>query len=54
MKKKSTESPRNFINHLCDMMVEAIKSLSISEAEMKKRFTFTNVELIQELENKKP
>ncbi|MDG5491279.1 lysophospholipid acyltransferase family protein [Psychroserpens sp. SPM9] len=43
---------KKFYHHLCDMMVEAIKSLSISEAEMKKRFTFTNVELIQELENK--
>ena len=39
-----------FYHHLCDMMVESIKSMTISEAEMKKRFTFSNVELIQNLE----
>ena len=42
---------KKFYHHLCDMMVEAIKSLTITEAEMKKRFTFTNVELLQDLEN---
>lgn len=42
---------KRFYHHFCDMMVEAIKSLTISEAEMKKRFTFTNVELIQNIEN---
>jgi len=41
---------KTFYHHLCDMMVEAIKSLTITEEEMKKRFTFTNVELLQELE----
>lgn len=41
-----------FYHHLCDMIMEAIKSLTISEAEMKKRFTFANVELINDLENK--
>lgn len=40
-----------FYHHLCDMIVESIKSMTISEAEMKKRFTFTNVELLQEIEN---
>ncbi|MBR9915943.1 MAG: lysophospholipid acyltransferase family protein [Algicola sp.] len=43
---------KKFYHHLCDMMVEAIKSLTISEAEMKKRFTFTNVELMQNIENR--
>jgi KDO2-lipid IV(A) lauroyltransferase len=42
---------KKFYHHLCDMVVESIKSLTISEAEMKKRFTFTNVELIQNIEN---
>ena len=42
---------KKFYHHLCDMMVEAIKSLTISEAEMKKRFTFTNVELLQDIED---
>ena len=39
-----------FYHHLCDMIVEAIKSLTITEREMKKRFTFNNVELLQDLE----
>jgi len=41
---------KKFFHHLCDMILESIKSLTISEKEMKKHFTFTNVELIQELE----
>ena len=32
------------------MMVEAIKSMTISEKEMKKRFTFSNIELINAIE----
>lgn len=43
---------KRFYHHLCDMMVEAIKSFSITEAEMKERFTFKNIELLQKLENK--
>ena len=39
-----------FYHHLCDMIVEAIKSLSISEREMKKRFKFSNVALIKDIE----
>lgn len=39
-----------FYHHFCDMMLEAIKSLTISEKSMRKRFTFTNVELINNLE----
>lgn len=39
-----------FYHHLCDMIVESIKSLTISESEMKKRFTFTNVDVIQNIE----
>ncbi|PWI29043.1 lipid A biosynthesis acyltransferase [Flavobacteriaceae bacterium LYZ1037] len=41
---------KKFYHHLCDMVVESIKSMTISEAEMKKRFTFSNVEVIQQLE----
>jgi KDO2-lipid IV(A) lauroyltransferase len=42
---------KQFYHHLCDMMVEAIKSLTISEKQMLKRFKFSNVELIQNIEN---
>lgn len=50
--KEISTITNKFYHHLCDMIVEAIKSLTISEAEMKKRFTFTNVELINNLEKK--
>ncbi|MDO7171166.1 lysophospholipid acyltransferase family protein [Mariniflexile sp. AS56] len=52
--KSETEIKRitkAFYHHLCDMILEAIKSMTISESEMKKRFTFSNVELVQEIEN---
>ncbi|MCO4820934.1 MAG: lysophospholipid acyltransferase family protein [Flavobacteriaceae bacterium] len=42
---------KKFYHHLCDMMLESIKSMTIKEAEMKKRFAFTNVELMQDIEN---
>lgn len=41
---------KKFYHHLCDMMVEAIKSMTISEKEMKKRFTFTNVDVLKNIE----
>lgn len=41
-----------FYHHFCDMMVEAIKSMSISEYELLKRYKFTNVDLINDLEKK--
>ncbi|WP_452603260.1 lysophospholipid acyltransferase family protein [Pontimicrobium sp. MEBiC06410] len=44
---------KKFYHHLCDMVVESIKSMTITEAQMKKRFTFTNMELITDLETKK-
>lgn len=44
---------KKFYHHLCDMILESIKSMTISEAEMRKHFTFTNIELIQDLEQQK-
>ena len=41
-----------FYHHLCDMIVEAIKSMTISEKTLKKRYTFKNIELIHQLEEK--
>ena len=43
---------RKFYHHLCDMVVESIKSMSISETELKKRFVYTNVEVEIKLEIK--
>jgi KDO2-lipid IV(A) lauroyltransferase len=42
-----------FYHHLCDMVVEAIKSLTISEREMKEHFRFSNVEVLNEIEQMK-
>ena len=47
-----TSITSKFYHHFCDMMVEAIKSMTISEAELRKRYKFTNVELINDLEEK--
>jgi len=40
-----------FYHHLCDMILESIKSLTISEAEMRKRFVFANFEEIHKITN---
>ncbi|WP_104736020.1 lysophospholipid acyltransferase family protein [Hanstruepera ponticola] len=42
---------KKFYHHLCDMILESIKSMTISEKEMKKRFTFTNVQLLKDIES---
>lgn len=36
--------------HMCDMFLEMIKTMSISESEMNKRFQFVNIEIYKELE----
>ncbi|MGV6829495.1 MAG: lysophospholipid acyltransferase family protein [Flavobacteriales bacterium] len=41
---------KQFFQHFCDMLVESIKSISISETEIKKRFVFTNLEEIKNVE----
>lgn len=43
---------KKFYHHLCDMFCEMIKSLTISNASLRKRFTFTNVELLKAYEQK--
>ena len=39
-------------HHLCDMFLEMIKTMSLSEVEMNKRFKFTNLEMFKDLEKK--
>jgi len=41
---------KKFYQHFCDMIFESIRSLSISEAEIKKRFKFTNIEELHKVE----
>lgn len=41
-----------FYHHLCDMILESLKSLSIKEEDIRARYKFTNVDLILDLEKK--
>jgi len=41
---------KKFYQHFCDMIFESIKTLTISEAEIKRRFKFTNLDEIIEVE----
>lgn len=43
---------KKFFQHLCDIIFETIKSLTISEIEIRKRFVFKNPELLEELYQK--
>jgi lauroyl/myristoyl acyltransferase len=38
--------------HLCDMFLEMIKTMTISSEEMNKRFKITNIDLVKEYEKK--
>ena len=44
---------KKFYKHMCDMFLEMIKTLSISDKEMHKRFNYTNLEVIQGIEQRK-
>lgn len=41
---------KNFYRHLCDIMFESLKSISISKKEIKKRFKLLNPEVINAIE----
>lgn len=43
---------KKFYRHFCDSFVEMIKTMSISEKEMNKRFKLENMELVNEFERK--
>ena len=51
--KEITLIQKKFYHHLCDMILESVKSITISETEIKKRYVFTNVEEIHKLEKEK-
>jgi KDO2-lipid IV(A) lauroyltransferase len=52
-KEERLQIEKKFYSHLCDMFLEMIKSLTISKASMRKRFVFTNIDLITDYEKKK-
>ncbi|MCR9228165.1 MAG: lysophospholipid acyltransferase family protein [Flavobacteriaceae bacterium] len=43
---------KNFYKHMCDMFLEMIKTMGISKKEIQKRFTVTNIEVLNGLEDK--
>lgn len=43
---------KEFYKHFCDLVVETIKTFSLSADEVKRRFKYTNVALLQEYEKK--
>lgn len=43
---------KKFFKHMCDMFLEMIKTMNITDKEIKERFVFTNEEMIHEYEKK--
>ena len=43
---------KKFYHYMCDMFLEMVKTMSISQKEMEKRFVFTNLDLYLDLEKK--
>jgi KDO2-lipid IV(A) lauroyltransferase len=43
---------KKFFHHMCDIFLEMIKTMTISEKEINKRYHFTNLEVYKELEKK--
>lgn len=50
--KERLEVERKFYTHMCDLFMEMIKTMTISEKEINRRFVITNIELIAEYEAK--
>ncbi len=48
--KERLEIEKKFFHHMCDMFLEMIKTMTISEDEINKRYKFTNLEVYKDLE----
>ena len=42
---------KKFYHHLCDLMVESIKLMTISEFDLKRRYKFTNIDELKQYED---
>lgn len=51
-KEERLKIEKKSFRHLCDMFLEMIKTMNISQKEMDKRFQYTNLEMYQNLEKK--
>jgi KDO2-lipid IV(A) lauroyltransferase len=49
--KKSIQ--KAFYRHMCDMFLETIKTMNISEEELKKRYALPNIDLLLDLEKER-
>lgn len=43
---------KKFFRHMCDMFLEMIKTMTISEEEINRRYRFTNIEVYKDFEKK--
>jgi len=43
---------KKFYQHMCDLFLEMIKTMTISDAEINKRFVFKNIDVLRNLEKK--
>lgn len=43
---------KKFYSHMCDMFLEMIKTITITQKEIEKRFSFSNMEVYYEMEKK--
>jgi KDO2-lipid IV(A) lauroyltransferase len=43
---------KKFYSHLCDLILEMVKTLTISRKEIEKRYTFSNMDVYYDLEKK--
>ena len=46
------ETEKRFYHHFCDLFIEVIKTLSISEQTLRDRYLFTNIEVLQKYVDK--
>ena len=49
-KNERLQIEKEFYKHMCDMFLEMAKTMGINAKEMEKRFTYTNIHVIHELE----
>ena len=50
--KERLNIEKKFYSHMCDMFLEMVKTISISQAEIEKRYSFTNLDIYLDLEKK--
>lgn len=48
--KERLEIEKKFYSHMCDMFLEMVKTMTISQKEMEKRYVFTNLDLYLDME----